>query len=250
VPDELRAKYAKFIRDMFGARARSLGWTAKPQDTEDDRLLRPIVLHAVAIRGEDAELIAQAKQLAAKYLKTGQGISPEMIPPVLGVAARYGDREYYEQLISAAKSAKDRRVRLRFIAAIGDFDQPEIVRSALGLLLTTDFDIRDLMLFFRVFQDTPETERLAWEFVKTNYDNLSGRLPSRLGVGAAASLPAAAGYMCDEKGKDEVAAFFSERFKDVSGGERVLRRVLETIELCGPRRTAQRPGVEKFLREY
>src|SRR5207244_5769442 len=40
VPDELHPNFARFIRTMFGARARQLGWVPAPGEGDDPRLLR------------------------------------------------------------------------------------------------------------------------------------------------------------------------------------------------------------------
>jgi hypothetical protein len=63
-------------------------------------------------------------------------------------------------------------------------------------------------------------------------------------------LPAAGRFFCDASGRAEVASFFRERVTAGSDGERSLNTVLETIELCGPRRAAHRRGAEAFLRGY
>ena len=48
VPDELREKGARFIREVFGARAAELGWIAKPDENRDARLLRQQLVPFVA----------------------------------------------------------------------------------------------------------------------------------------------------------------------------------------------------------
>jgi alanyl aminopeptidase len=48
VPAALRPRYAAFVRDLFTARARTLGWRARPGETDNTRLLRRSVLWRAA----------------------------------------------------------------------------------------------------------------------------------------------------------------------------------------------------------
>src|SRR5258708_30107741 len=93
VPDDLRPKGAAFIRQAFGKRAEELGWIGKPEDSEDTRLLRQQLLPFVAGIGEDRELIQEADRFARKWLTDRNAIPPDMITPVLHVAAEFGNQE-------------------------------------------------------------------------------------------------------------------------------------------------------------
>ncbi len=54
----LTPNYASFVEDTFGEQARQLGWTDKPGDRPDQRLLRPRLVRFVARWGKDPQLIA------------------------------------------------------------------------------------------------------------------------------------------------------------------------------------------------
>jgi hypothetical protein len=58
------------------------------------------------------------------------------------------------------------------------------------------------------------------------------------------------GAFCDEKGYAEVQRFFRDKVKSMPGAEHSLSQVLEKIQVCAPRRAAQRPEVAKFLARW
>jgi alanyl aminopeptidase len=250
VPPESRASFAKMIREYFGEKAHELGWHSKQGESADAKLLRPEIVELVAGMGEDPKLAAEAKALALAWLKNRKAVQPELVAPVLEVAAYHGDRELYDQLLAAAKASKVKRERGWIIEAIGNFRDPGIARSALGLMLTNELDVRELTPLLGYFQANPETERVPWEFVTANYDKLLPRLPSLLGTGAGSILPTAGGSFCDEKGYAQVEQFFHDRIATISGGARTLAKVLETIQLCHARVPAQAPEVAQFLKQY
>jgi alanyl aminopeptidase len=247
VPATVQGRYAKLIRDSFGTKARELGWHAKSGEDSETRLLRVGLVEKVAALGEDPQLITEAKRLAQTWLKERAAIAPELTSDVLSVAAAYGDRTFYDQLVAAARQSRNRRERGYIVDAIGSFRDPSIARRALNLMLTGELDIRELTGLLTAFQDHPSTERVPWEFVTANYDALLSRLPSRLGTHAGTLLPLAGSSFCDEAGYQKMEEFFKDRIKAISGGERVLATTLEEVELCEPLRKAQGPELERYL---
>lgn len=249
VPAELRPNYSRFMLAMFGARARQLSFAPKPGESEDARLLRPAMVAAAAMHG-DQELVSQAKDLAAKWLADRKSVSADVASTALQVAAKYGDRAYFDKLVAELRKSPDRRDRTRIVDALGSFRNPELAREALHLLMDPKLDVRETTDLLYEFNKEPETEALAWQFLKANYDALLARLPSRLGNHAGAELPFVGAAFCDEKGYADVQSFFSERAKTMPGAELSLAQTLEAIQLCAPRRAAQTPEVAKFLQNY
>ncbi len=249
VPDELRAKGAKFVRQLYGRRATELGWTGKPGESEDIRLLRQKIVPFVAAVGEQKELIDEASKLARSWLETHTGIAPEMVAPVLHTAAEFGNQELFDSFHAAVLKEKDQRRRERLLGALGAFRDPKIAREGLELLLSNEFDPRE-SFFALLFGPLgyPETRDLPFQFVKQNLDKLLARLPREVGGDYAANFPFAGGAFCDASHRSEVQAFFQDRVKEYTGGPRNLAHVLEQIDLCIAERKTLAPDLGAFLK--
>jgi alanyl aminopeptidase len=76
VPPALEANYARFVVKVFGDRARSLGWSAKPGEDQETGLLRGDLVWFVA--RYDATLAEQARKLAAGWLENRKGVDANM----------------------------------------------------------------------------------------------------------------------------------------------------------------------------
>jgi alanyl aminopeptidase len=164
---------------------------------------------------------------------------------VLWTAARHGDRALFDRLRAAAKEEKDEIVKRQLIVALGSFQHPEIIKVALPIILTDEFDSRlSLSILYRVAQK-PQTRDLAYDFVKQNWDALVAKLPTDSG----AYLPYIASY-CDEEHRQDVQSFFKDRSTKFTGGPRILDQVLEGIHLCEVYKKAQQPSVTEFLEHY
>ncbi|HEV8038709.1 MAG TPA: M1 family metallopeptidase [Bryobacteraceae bacterium] len=251
VPEELREKGARFIREVFGKRALQLGWTAKPDETQDTRLLREQLVPFVASLGEQRELIAGAEPLARKWLSDRSGIDPDMISPVLRVAAEFGTSDLFGRLYEAAAKEQNQHQRELIIGALGAFRNPEIVRRAMALMLTKEFDARE-SFFALLFgpRAYPETRELPFQFVEQNIDKLLAVIPREVGEDYAAYLPFVGGGFCDASHRDAIQKFFADRVKSFTGGPRNLAQTLEQIDLCIAKRKAMGPELGAVLQGY
>jgi alanyl aminopeptidase len=248
VPANLVPNYRRFIRKAFGARAAALGWSAKPGEAAETRLMRAALVPFVADTGDDPALQAEARRLADRWLMSHQGIDPDMLDPVLSIAALSGNRALFDGLVGELKKTTDRQIRTAIVGGLGSFRDPALVRAALQLLLQPDVDARETFNpLLRIPLSNPETEKLPLEFIKTNYDRLVQRLPSGGGFEAGASLPAVGETFCDEASRREFTAFFQDRARQFIGEPRTYAQALEKIRLCEARKTAEGSSVSAFL---
>jgi cytosol alanyl aminopeptidase len=256
VPADLRDKGARFIRQQFGREALALGWTAKPGENDDTRLLRQKLVPFVASSGEESGLIDEAGKLAREWLaahRTGgtASVGPNMLESVLRVAAEFGNRELFNSLRSAVIAERDHHIRELLLEALGSFRNPELARASLDLLLSDQVDVRESfypLLFGPIsFLDTRD---VPFEFVKQHLDALLKRLPREVGEDYAAQLPSVGATFCDTRDRNALDSFFADRVKDYNGGPRTLEQTLEGIDLCIAARKSMTPELTAFLNKY
>ncbi|WP_394828566.1 M1 family metallopeptidase [Pendulispora albinea] len=244
-PAALRPKYARFIRDTYGPRARKLGFVPRAGESDDTRLLRQSLVSLVADQGEDRALAAEAKKLAQRWLGERKGVDADMVDAVLGIATRTGDRALFDQTLAAARKAQDRHERTQILYALGQFRDPEIVRASLPLLLSEEFDPRESSTLRWGALAAPATRQLAYDFVKQNFDALAARIPRD----DIARLAQSGSAFCDEAHRADLESFFRDRAPRYLGGPRILAQTTEAIKLCAAYRTRQAPNVQSFLQK-
>lgn len=251
VPTNLRDKGARFIRQEFGVKAVELGWTAKPGESDDTRLLRQKLVPFVARTGEEKELVDQAEMLAREWLDNRHGVDADMLDPLLSVAAEFGNRDLFNSLRAAAIQEHDHHLREVLLDALGSFRNPDLARASLDLLLSKDFDLRESFypLLFGPLSYA-DTRDIPFEFVKQHLDALLKRLPREVGEDYAAMLPTVGSTFCDSKERDELDSFFADRVKSYTGGQRALAQTLEGIDLCISARRSLAPELTAFLNKY
>ncbi|HVQ55023.1 MAG TPA: M1 family metallopeptidase, partial [Thermoanaerobaculia bacterium] len=244
VAPDRQANYARFVSKMYGQKARALGFTPKPGDDDETRLLRRALLGFVALEGQEPDLQAEARRLSLKWLDDPPTVSADMVADVLEVAGRYGDRALFDRFRAAAKSNPRRRDRARLYSALGSFQDPALLKEAFALTLDPSLDYRETDSAFFAAIGTSVGRATMWDFVQANFDAIVARMP-RETTGQIAYV--ASGF-CDAAKEKEAKAFLSGRVEKLPGGPRNLAQTLEGIQLCIASRTAQEPGVGEFLK--
>ncbi|HEU4536199.1 MAG TPA: M1 family metallopeptidase, partial [Polyangiaceae bacterium] len=204
LPEASRPAYRRFVRQLFGPRQKALGWAAVPGESDDDRLLRPMLASLLGVQGADPEVRAGATALVKRWLVDPKAAGPGVIGAALRVAAIDGDRALFDRLREAAKRTNDRRDRTRLLHALGGFRDLALYRQALDLLRGDEFDARELHALLYA-AESREGREIAYEFVKQNFDLLASKLPGP----EVASLPYVGSELCDGARRDEVRAFFA-----------------------------------------
>jgi len=246
VSDDLLPRYRQYLMDLYGGRARALGWQAKAGEGDDTRLLRPRILAVIAGQAEDPEAIAEAKKLALAWLDDHKAVDPELVRVVLATAARHGDRELFDRMRAAAKKETNESFREDLLFSLGAFQDPEVIKAALPIVLSDEFDNRESLSILFAPTQRRQTRDFAYDFVKQNWDALIAKLPTDTG----AFVPYVAGGYCDAAHRQDVADFFRGRSTKYTGGPRILTQVLEGIDLCIAYKNAQEGSVAEFLRTY
>lgn len=242
LPAEVRPAFARFVQKAFGKKARELGLRPKPGDDDETRLVRPMIVHLVADRGEDAALVAEAQRLAGRWLDDPAAVEPEVVDVILKLAAIHGDRKLFDRLHAEVKKATDQKRRSRLLGAMASFRDPAIVDASLSLFLTDELDARDA---FRLLSQDSRRNDVVFAFVKRRFGDLLKRLPGEL----QGRLPYLHESFCDEAHRADVEAFFKERVGKLTGGPRTLAQTLEAISLCSVRRKALEPSLTAFLKK-
>ncbi|HKE22880.1 MAG TPA: M1 family metallopeptidase [Bryobacteraceae bacterium] len=247
LPPDLLPNYGRFVQKLFASQATGLGWSAKPGENDDTRLLRASLVPFVARDGTDAALREEGARLAGVWLKDRKGVDADMLRPVLSTAAWFGGRDLFDTLVRTLKETKDPQQRSILINALASFHDPKILRESMALILEPDFDPRESFGLIFSGGGDPATRSIPFEFLKSNYETIVKRFPAGAGTDYRAYLPFVGNGFCEEPSRREFVGFFEDKVKDYLGGPRNYAQVLEGIRLCEARHSAQAADVAEFF---
>jgi alanyl aminopeptidase len=249
-PPSLMPNYRRFIEKNFGARARELGWTPKPGDTDDTRLLRPAIVRAVATWGGDRALADEASGLASKWLANHSALDPNMASAVLQTAAFYGNADLFARYLAEFKQTKDRQTRALLIGAMGAFHDSGAIEAGMKAVLGGDVPFMEGAALLFSGQSEEATRKLPLQFLETHYDEIVSKMPTGGGFDFGTVLPQVGASYCDATSRDDLKKFLGPKIDKFVGAARTLDQTLESIDLCISIKAAQGPSVAAFLEKY
>ncbi|HZI83148.1 MAG TPA: ERAP1-like C-terminal domain-containing protein, partial [Casimicrobiaceae bacterium] len=244
VGDAERARFAAFVREVFGRRARTLGFSPRPGESDDDQLLRRSVIRFAA--PEDRRLASEARRLALAWIRDRNAVDSGMVDSVLLIAARTGDAKMFDAMLAEARKSSDSLDRRNLMVALLSFSDPILARRGLAVLLDPGFDIRESATALAVSRKSIPPRRETHEFIEANFDALA----QRVARDTPGSWSEYAAGLCSEKDRADVEAFWRGRVTKYEGGPRTLEQTLEQIEMCANLRSSQEASVAAFLPKH
>lgn len=134
-------RFQALVRGLYSRRGRALGFVQRRGESDEDTLMRPILVPFVARYGGDPVLIGQATTLTRRWLRTGSGIERGMIEATLGIAAFHGDAGLYGAMEKALETPLSPKRRERVLGAMAAFRQPALIERAIARLSGMNFDL-------------------------------------------------------------------------------------------------------------
>ena len=243
-PPALRDTITAYARRLYRRRYRQLGWSSRPGDSSDTKLLREAVIRFMVMDVRDPDARQRAARLGRNYIGYRSKAKPGVVDPqlaglVLATAVQVGGAGLFDHLLRLLESSSDATSRTRILSALGHAETPELSARALGLALDPRLRVNEIRYVLRTQFQNPRTARRAWQWFTANFDAFA----ARFGSAQVGGSPWYAASLCTEEAAAEVQRFFDPRVADLSGGPRNLAGAVEAISLCAERANAQRPSV-------
>ena len=250
VPENLRPNYQRFLDKSFAPRAHELGWTPKPGESDDDKLLRPRLVGVVATLGGDQELAKEARALADKWLADHASVNPNLRTTVLTTAAYWGDKALFDRLVAELKKTSDRQERGSIIAALGAFRDPTAIKTGMEAVLDHQIPFIEGARLLFGGMEYPATRNMAFDFMKAHFDQISKMRATGGGSDMGAQFPRVGALFCDAQSRDGLKSFFEPKTAEFTGAPRVLAQVIERVDACIADKAKQEGSVATFLQGF
>lgn len=156
-----RAFATGLVRPVF----ESLGWEHKPGESRTDRLLRLTLLEFLLTLADRASVEEAQKRFAA-FLEKESSLSPDLRPPVVRSAGRYGNAAVFAELHARARKALRSEDKRLFYDGMQQALDPELALRMLGLSLTDEMRPVEKNRNLARVAETGRHARLAWNFFR------------------------------------------------------------------------------------
>ncbi|HEV2117431.1 MAG TPA: M1 family metallopeptidase [Terriglobales bacterium] len=237
-----RAQYQAWVRQTFGPVGEQLGWTPKPNDSEEQRARRADLLGLVGGVGHDPKVLEFSRQLTEKALR-GEAVDPTLIYPALQIATRDGGAALYDAIQKRAQSATSPEDSFRYLQALGNFHTPALVERSLEYAVSPQVRSQDAPFLIGRLVGSNETQDQGWDWIRQHWPQVEAKL-TNFSTGAVVD---SAGTFCDATHKQQVQDFFTQH--PIPTAQRTLRQSLEFIGNCIDLKAQQEPNLASWLQQ-
>jgi aminopeptidase N len=243
-PEE-RTQISAWVRRTFAPEYARLGAPA-PSDSPNQSELRANLFALLGNYGKDAAVLAEAREIANEYL-AGRGsverasVDPMLAQTALAVAAQNGTVELFDELQQESESASNPELRETALRLLATFEEPDLEQRSLNYDISGKVRSQDAAIQFRNAMRIPETREVAWEFIKSHWDQVHALLTPEMGE----ILVSATGNFCSPSARDDVQSFFA--IHPVADSDVSLKHAIEHINGCIELRSLQGSNLTQWL---
>jgi aminopeptidase N/puromycin-sensitive aminopeptidase len=235
-----KAALAEWIRKSFAPNLDKVG-PPSAADSDNTRELRAKLFSLLGLYGKDPAVIAQARELAAKYMADSSSVDPTLAEAAQTIAARYGDAQLFDRLQQIYESSTNPEFQIGALHLLGQFEDPALAERALEYAASSKVRSQDEALQFSIALQIDTNRDLAWKYIQDHWEAIQPAMTPELG----SRLVSATGNFCSAKERDSVEKFFAAH-KVASTGN-ALKHAVENIDGCIELRATQEPKLKQWL---
>jgi len=220
-------------RRALQARARALLQPAynrlgdEPAEDESDRQreLRGLLLEGLGVVGADPGARDRSRYLFTKNHDFPGTVDPSLLAAAITIIAHTGGAADFEEFLARSKAGATPQEELRYLSALAEFDDADLVRRVLELALTDEVRTQNAPYLVRQVLANRNHGPLAWFFVEDHWDVINARFPSN----SIARMLEGIRSLSSPDIAPTVFVFFETH--DVPQGDRILAQHLERLEV-------------------
>ena len=240
VEAEAREGLRRYVRELARPAFDRLGWEPAQDEPDLSRSLRGTLVSALAILGGDAEVSARAREIEAEA-RAGEPLDASLAAAAVAVVAATGDGDDFERFLARSKDAPTPQEQLRYLYALADFRQPDLIDRTLDLALSDEVRSQNApFLLARAMANRDVGDR-AWRFVKEHWEEVNRRLPPNTIIYLADGVR----FLTMPEQEADVQAFFDEH--DIPQARKMLKQVLERQRINVAFRRRVEPQLAAFF---
>ncbi len=220
--EEIRGYAVNYFRKILF----NLGWEPQKSDKHTDALLRGFTISVLGKMNDD-EVTDEALKRYQKFLKSPSSISPDLVEPILSIAAWNGNSKTHAELTKLYKNAKTMEEKLRFLGALCGFKDKKLLLKTLDFSQTSQVRSQNMQLPIMRVAANPYGDKVLWSWLKKNWKNINKKVGH--GNPLFNRIVASITSVADDSMEKEIKLFFKKN--PTPGTERTQSQTLERIRI-------------------
>jgi len=238
-PEE-KDQLSTWVRKTFSPEYARL---SPPADTDsaNTRELRAQLFGLLAIYGKDPAILAQARQIAEKYLADPASVDATFGQSALEIATRHGDATLFDRLQQVYETSTNPELQIGALRLLAQFEDPALVQRSFDYAASGKVRNQDAAIQFAIAMQNEATRDLAWKYIQSHWETVHALLTPELGNALVSSTSS----FCSTADRDTVKQFFTEH--KVASADQALKHAIERVDGCIELRALQEPKLKQWL---
>jgi puromycin-sensitive aminopeptidase len=236
VEGDTRERFRAFVRGLVAPALDRLGWDARDDEADRVRTLRGTLLQGLGVLGADPNAAAMAREYEAES-RAGKDVDPALAAAAVNVVAVAGDADDYERYVERSLHADTPQEQLRYQMALPQFRVAALLERTFAAVLDGTIRSQDAPFVVAYSVMNRDLGHRSWEFLKANWDELTGRFPATLWVRMADGLR----FLNQPGDPADAAAFFEDH--PIPQSAKTLEQILERQRVLAALRERAEPDL-------
>ncbi len=215
-----------FVRELITPAATRFGWVPQAGEQELTAQLRGELLAALGTLGENPQTQIEARNLYQRSKVEPNSVDRNLVPAVISIVAHCGKAAEYDEFRSNLKKATTPQEELRYIFALADFRDPELLSRTLKLTTNGEVRTQNAPYLMRALLLNPYGRERAWSFMKEHWEEMLKQYPDNAIVRMCDGI---SGLATPELEAD-VTRFFAAH--PVKQGGKIMEQHLEKLRIA------------------
>jgi aminopeptidase 2 len=230
--EQVYSKLKKLSRNLFSPIVERLGWEFADEKTEGylKQLLRTLAI-SVAGKADDEKVVMEAKRRFELFVGGQESaLHPNIRGAVFAIVLANDDGAAYEKVVRLYKETKTVDQKLIALSSLGSAKTDELLMKTLQFGMNPD-NVRpqDIIYVIGTVAANPKGCKLAWKFVKDNWQTLYDRYYTGSMSLLARVVSSTTEDFSSEEYEKDVTDFFAG--KDLPAISRAIEQSLEKIRV-------------------
>jgi aminopeptidase N/puromycin-sensitive aminopeptidase len=237
---EERAALAAWVRLTFAPEYSKLGAPAE-SDSANTRELRAQLFGLLGLLGKDPAVLAQAREIAARFMDDQGAVDATLGQTALTIAAHNGDAKLFDQIQKIYETSTNPEYQIGALRLLAEFEDPALVQRSLDYAVSGKVRNQDAAIQFAIALGNDESRDQAWKYIQDNWDKVKAQFTTEMG----AVLVGSTGNFCSADARASVKTFFSTH--EVAASDKALKHAIEHIDGCIELHAFQEPNLKQWL---
>jgi puromycin-sensitive aminopeptidase len=179
VADSDRPVLEAFVRSRLSPLVAKLGWEPAAGEHDLIRQLRGELIGALGKLGNDPVTQQQAVERYQRYTENPAAVDPNLLPAIVVILAHIGETSRYEEFSGRYRTAQTPQEERRYLFSLAAFKEPALLARTLARSINGEMRTQDAPFIVSAVLGNVYGRALAWDFVKTHWDDMDRLFPKQ-----------------------------------------------------------------------